>query len=277
MSYQNCLKAHLASYKRATLGDLPAGSFDHHGRLLACGHILPTSNWPLNLIAESRDKVLSFLRANPQIKLHKYFHHLNSSQAFALNLFVPYFEGGLAASSALLGAFGQWGRLGRWDLEAIPDPTEGTNLDAVWDTEDGTRTFCEVKLSESGFGTAPHDERHHGKLQYIYLPRLAPHLSPELQTAVGFFGSYQTLRNIWHLVGAPKGRLVFLLPRANRRLWSMLDVVLNGVTPQVRARINCVAIEDVFSELTANTACPAGFRTYAARLREKYVPEIAED
>lgn len=272
MSYQDELITHLTAYKQTHLGGPSAGTYRHRGRDVPYAHILPTRCSRLNFLEESRDEITSFLRANPQIKLHKYFHHLNSSQAFALNLLVPFFEGGPSASRALLAALGQQTELLCWEPEAIPDPTEGTNLDAVWETNDGGRTFCEVKLSESDFGKARLDERHLAKFSDIYLPRLAPHLSPELQVATGFFGSYQILRNVWHMLGAPKGRLIFLIPRGNTQLWPMLNSVLSRVSASARERIRVVAIEEVLEILAIDTASPARFRVYAQRLQEKYVP-----
>lgn len=272
MSYQDDLIAHLTAYKHTHLGSPPAGVYRHRGRDHRYEHVLPTPGSPLNFLEESRDEIASFLKANHQLKLHRYFHHLNSSQAFALNLFVPFFEGGPAASRALLAALGQKADLVRWEPEAVPDIAEGSNLDAIWDTGDGTRTFCEVKLSERDFGKARHDERHLAKLRDIYLPRLSPYLSPELQTPTGFFGSYQVLRNVWHMVGAPNGQLIFLIPRGNAKMWPTLDATLSGVTAQARERIRCVAIEDVLDSLAANASKAARPRAYAHRLREKYVP-----
>lgn len=272
MSYQDDLIAHLTSYKHLHLGSPPAGNYRHRGRDLRYEHVLPTPGSPLNFLEESRDEIASFMKANRRVKLHRYFHHLNSSQAFALNLFVPFFEGEPEASRALLAALGQKVDLVRWEPEAVPDLAEGSNLDVVWDTIDGARTICEIKLSERDFGKARHDERHLAKLRDIYLPRLSPHLSPELQTPTGFFRSYQVLRNVWHMVGAPNGQLIFLIPRGNTQLWPMLNATLSGVTAQARERIRCVAIEDVLDSLAANPTNPARLRAYADRLREKYVP-----
>jgi hypothetical protein len=275
MSYQEELKEHLIAYKHKHLGSPPAGTYRHLGQELSYEHILPNKDkGRINFLEESRDHIKSFLESNRQIKLHKYFHHLNSSQAFALNLFVPFFEGGAIASSALLNALGQRAELTNWELEAVPDTAEGTNLDAVWETTDGTKTICEVKLSENDFGKARPDDRHRNKLRDIYLPVLEPYLSRELQTEAGFFRSYQILRNVWHLVGTPNGdgRLVFLLPRGNSKLWPMLESTLAQISTSVREKIHCVAIEDVLDSLASNTTNPPHLRTYAQKLCEKYVP-----
>ncbi len=272
MSYQDDLIAHLIEYKRSQLGAPPAGTYRYRGRQVDREHILPDQAKRLNFIEETREEIESFLRFNPQVKLHRYFHHLNSSQAFAPNLFVPFFEGGSAASSALLNAFGQRSTLVDWEPESVPDPAEGTNLDAVWDTSDGVRTFCEVKLSERDFGKARSDPRHLDKLRRIYLPRLAQHMSPDLQDASSFFESYQILRNVWHLVGAPNGRLVFLTPRGNSRLQPMLQAVISRLSESVQGRIRAVAIEDVLDRLGADSNNSTRLRAYALKLRDKYVP-----
>jgi hypothetical protein len=87
-----------------------------------------------------------YLEHHPEIELHQYFHHLNSSQAFALNLFFPYFEGPPGRSRILLRALGQEGTLQErhWKLEDVPDKAEESNIDVTWMTASMTRTLCEV-------------------------------------------------------------------------------------------------------------------------------------
>jgi hypothetical protein len=270
VSYQNDLKRHLADYKRRHLGISQPGNFLYRGRKVRRDHILPTENASRNLLEEARPKASAFLAKNP-MKRHRYFHHLNSSQAFAFNLFFPYFSGGPAASSALLRALGQEGPLAKWEPEAIPELTEGTNIDVLWKTTDGVQTLCEVKLSEAGFGKAANDTRHREKLKRDYAPILVTHLEPERLEEQAFFDSYQFNRNLWHIVRASHDRLIFLLPRANVGLWAQLGKSLAGVVPRTRDRISLVAIEDVIAKLSGDERCPAGLRDYANKLRQKYV------
>jgi hypothetical protein len=124
MSYQDDLITHLIEYKRNHLGAPPAGTYRYHRRDVSREHILPIQSSRLNFLAEARGEIEAFLNLNPHVKLHQYFHHLNSSQAFALNLFVPFFEGGTPASTALLCALGQQGTLVRWEPESIVDRSE---------------------------------------------------------------------------------------------------------------------------------------------------------
>ena len=132
MSYRDKLRRHLSEYKRLHLGIGTPGVFRYRGREVQYQHILPLANASANLFAEAEPSASAFLAAHPG-KRHRYFHHLNSSQAFAFNLFFPYFSGEPEAASALLRAFGQKGVLAGWEPEAVPAPDEETNVDAIWD------------------------------------------------------------------------------------------------------------------------------------------------
>ncbi|MGH9713643.1 MAG: PGN_0703 family putative restriction endonuclease [Candidatus Acidiferrales bacterium] len=272
MSYQNDLKQHLTEYKKLWLGISEPGVFRHRGRDLLYGHILPVQNAELNLFEEARH----FRQIYTNVKLHRYFHHLNSSQAFAINLFFPFFSGKPEAASALLRALGSPGVFASWEPEWVPDPIERTNIDVSWRTESGATTVCEVKLSETDFGKTLDDSRHREKFP-AYRDRLIPHLEATRLERVAFFDAYQFNRNVYHMVLNDGTRLLFLLPRANTVLWERLKELLNGVMPSTRARISAVAIETAIAALCTDEKCPKEMREYAARLKQKYViPNGAE-
>jgi hypothetical protein len=267
VSYQDELKKHLADYKRRHLGISELGVFLYRGREVPEEHILPLSDCSRNLLEEASD----FFTAYPNIKRHQYFHHLNSSHAFAFNLFFPYFSGGPEPASALLRALGCQGVFASWEPEAIPDADEGSNIDMLWTTEDGAQTFCEVKLSEADFGSAPDDARHRDKLENIYGPVLAAHLESRRLEREVFFDAYQFNRNVWHMVRSDRSRLIFLLPRSNAVLWSLLQELLLGVVHRRRNRISIVGIEDVIAKLSSDDRCPRGLLQYANKLKQKYL------
>ena len=270
MSYQDKLKRHLADYKRLHLGISEPGIFRYRGHEVLHEHILPLAKEYRNLFEEAEPLARAFLEKHPN-KRHQYFHHLNSSQAFAFNLFFPYFTGGPEAASALLRALGQQGILDGWEPEAVPEPCEGSNVDVCWTTTNGARTFCEVKLSEADFGKAADDARHRAKLKNIYSPVLAAHLEPGRLERQAFFGAYQFNRNVWHMVRADHNRLMFLVARSNDILWKQLKELLLGVALRARSRISVVAIEDVLANLSEDDLCPKGFREYAKKLKQKYL------
>lgn len=268
-TYAKHLNAHLASYKTKYLGAFEPGKYIYRGEELRYDHILPREQAWLNLLAQYRPDIQQYLSDRPEIALHRYFHHLNSSQAFALNLFFPYFEKGGAYQ--LLAAMGSAGHLTSWVPEYIVDAEEGTNVDVSW-LSGGVRTYCEVKLSEQEFGTAKDDERHRGKLERIYRPSLVGACAPEWLQPESFFQNYQLFRNLWLISREPGSNLVFLAPRANRRIWTQLTAFFGILHEPIATRVRAVAIEDVIESLAAAADLPPALRTYAELLRDKYIP-----
>ena len=271
MNYRTLLIRHLVSYRRSELLINECGIYRYRGRAVPCEHVLPARAVWRNVLPAALESSQTFLAKNPK-KRHRYFHHLNSSQAFAFNLFFPYFDGGPEAASALLRALGQGGTLRAWEPEAVLDPEEKTNLDATWLTSDGIRTFCEVKLSESDLGRASDDKHHRRKLRKTYRQVLAGHIRAELLEPSQFFRSYQFLRNVWYLAQAENGRLLFLVPRANTSIWGALSTVIPLVHQPLRSRISLVPIESVLAGLQADSTLQPDLRAHAIDLERKYVP-----
>ena len=273
MNFQTRLNRHLADYKESVLGIREAGIFLYRGRQVPKPHILPLERRWDNLLPPARELVQRVWTPHGRLKLHRYFHHLNSSQAFAFNLFFPYFEGGPAASSALLRALGSGNAsLAGWEPEAIPNEAERTNLDMRCVLSNGEVILCEVKVSERDFGKAKNDVRHRTKLRDTYSSAMTPHVAPALLAEGAFLQAYHILRKVRHLVAASEYRLLFLMPRANKALWVQLEQVLERVNSTTRERIRAVAIEDVLVSLRNDPACPENLRRYAGDLAAKYVP-----
>ena len=126
--YQIGLREHLARYAKRRLGVTEPGV--HRGR--AYPHILPYRLRFLNLLESGRAEIQDYLRTHPSVQLHQYFHHLNSSQALALNVFYPYFAAGGQAVHALMRSMGMGESVESWEFEAVPDDDEGTQVDVAW-------------------------------------------------------------------------------------------------------------------------------------------------
>lgn len=270
MSYKDLLLSHLAKYRRDELKVAEPGLFKYRGRDVPVEHVLPKDQPWLGIPPEARDTVRQYVEARG-IRLHQYFHHLNSSQAFALSLFVPFFEGGHESSTALLRAFGIDGQLVSWAAEEVPDQKEGTNLDAAWSTSAGRKYLCEVKLTEAEFGVAANDVAHQEKLANTYEPVLRDHIHSSRLTASVFFQSYQILRNLWHAAKLPNSYVVFLYPRQHEVLTHLLAPVLDDITSDLRGRVLVVHSEDVLGRLAQDESCPLALRSYASRLSRKYL------
>lgn len=269
--YTKELQSHLASYKHSRLGVREAGIFLHKGVEIKCGHILPRDLKWLNILEPYRSEIHQYISAHPDIRLHKFFHHLNSSQAFALNLFYPFFENVHAASSALSRALGVKETVASWMPEYVPDTNEGTNVDISWQNQQGDWTYCEVKLSEAEFGAAKGDPRHLEKLNKTYGPVLQPDCPESLLQPDIFFGYYQILRNVWLAARDPAASVVFLLPSRNETLWRPLRDVVSSLETSLRNRIHLTAMEDVLKTLANDKSCLPKLSWYAELLAEKYV------
>ncbi|MEJ7607614.1 MAG: hypothetical protein WKF37_15425 [Bryobacteraceae bacterium] len=98
------------------------------------------------------------------------------------------------------------------------------------------RMVCRRSASqaETDFGKAVDDARHRAKLVDIYGQILTGHLEPARLERLAFFKAYQFNRNVWHMVRTDGSRLIFLLPRANVGLWTLLQHLLSGVAPLTR-------------------------------------------
>jgi len=269
-TYQKRLETHLADYKVHRLGIEEEGTFVFRGKARNCGHILPKRLAWLNIPEAFRKEVMEYVGRSAHIERHKYFHHLNSSQALAFALFYPYW---LRAPRALARA------LGISDFEAVefewvPERDEGTNVDVWWTSKGGVSTYCEVKLSEREFGGASDDARHHRKLERTYAPILTGVVAKSLLEPKAFFANYQILRNLWLASrgGHEKDRVVFLMPAANRGPEQQLKAVLSKVSDSLRSRVQIVHLESLLATLAADRS-DEGLGWYARMLQEKYVPD----
>jgi hypothetical protein len=268
-SYQTALKKHLAEYKANRLGVREAGIYRKTGR--AYQHLLPSNLRYLNLLESIRAEFREYLRHNPAVRLHPDFHHLNSSQAFAINLFYPFLSAGGEASRLMVNALGMVGDIREWHFEHVPDPEEGTNVDVAWQNSDGTWVFCEVKLSEGEFGSAKPDKRHEKKYHEIYSPRLHGLVDERLLEFNEFCRHYQLLRNVSLLGTHPDSHVVFLIPEQNGALIPALKAVLDSLAATVRHRVHLSYLEKVLASIKNHGTLNPELKVYAAQLEEKYV------
>jgi hypothetical protein len=266
-SYEQILKRHLEAYRLGRLGGVESGVYESNGTTRPYGHILPTDLKWLNILEPFRLEVKEYQVANG-LSLHRYFHHLNSSQAFTFNLFIPLFQHAPEALAAAL----QTRALKTLQLEYCADPVERTQVDVLWTIDEATQVYCEVKLSESEFGSTDGLGRHQRKLEETYRPMLGKHVSEAIWEANGaiFFKFYQVYRNLWLAArpGRDTDQVRFLLPRANIALSTQLSEALDFVRAGLRSRTQILYIEDVLRQIARlpQTAW------YGGMLEEKYVP-----
>jgi hypothetical protein len=263
-TYQKNLEKHLAEYRLHRLGVEKKGTFKFNGKDKQYGHILPKELKWLNILEPFRKEAQMYADTHKTFKPHIYFHHLNSSQAFALNLFWPF---QLQSPEALQRAF-DCESVTNLKLEHVVDGVEGTNVDVSW-MSGAVAIHCEVKLSENEFGKGANDPAHVKKLDRIYRPILTGQMSETLLEPVRFFKFYQVYRNLWLAARDrhDQDQIRFLLPRANTRLVALLNQSLDGVGASLRGRVRIIFIEDLLATLSSD----ATLGRYARLLQEKYV------
>ena len=245
-----------AQYKSEDLGIQAHGTFRRDGKEHA--HILPLEHQFLNLLEPARGYLRDYLATCPAVTLHRDFHHLNSSQAFAFNLFFRSLHRAARNRARCFARSGRRASLALGNRKRYRIPLRGQ----MWT----------VKLSESQFGSAIPNKHHSKKREEIYLSRLQGCVEPKILLPEAFFANYQLLRNLWHIACADRSFLVFLLPRANAALWDQVQAFHLRVRASLVARVSVIAIEDVLSRIAVDPICPEDLKKYVQALKRKYVP-----
>jgi Restriction Endonuclease associating with ARP len=209
----------LELYKKEKLGINELGIFKYRGQELLKNHILPTEFKTHNIIEFYRDSFYS--SSNSQIDFHKYYHHLNSSQALCINLFFPLIaEGQLSLVLDLLNIPRQATVEASFEKESDVEVGGGrkTNFDFYLHLSNNFKVYFEIKYTESEFGKAKNDNEHRDKYVKTYLPLLKnnDYINPEFSDVNNFLDSYQIMRNLSHI--NEDSFVVFVYPEANKKI-----------------------------------------------------------
>ena len=251
MNYQKKVKQHLGTYKKEVLGVDEKGLFKHNGNEYCFDHILPKQLADLNIMKEYREP---FLNSDySKINYHRYFHHLNSSQALCINLFFPLIhEQKLNVILELLELPGKGVRRSEFEKLSPIEQTSGrkTNFDFYLELTDGKQIFFEVKYTEQEFGKAKHDQRHIEKFEKTYLPLLRnnPFICEEFKTVNMFLGNYQIMRNLVHI--GESDYVVFLFPEANQNIQKQASMAFNKMLSEKgREKLKILYLEEMVQHI----------------------------
>ena len=248
MSYQSQLKDHLGDYKTSYLGIEEDGFW----RNKAYRHILPKEHYKLNILETIRDEFWDYFETQDALKMHRYFYHLNSSQAMCFNLFYPFMMDNNRYLNILLGTLGlPTNGVSEVLFEKIIDKPEGTNFDFYIRYENGMQILFEVKLQESGFGSAINNEERNKKFGQIYKKRMGNIISTRFQNRPVFFKYYQLIRNLTYLGYNDKTHLFFIMPFENKALENktseLIHLLIEG---KYKDRVNIKFLENLVSALS---------------------------
>ena len=263
---------HLARYKVSALGVRENGLFSYRGRIIPKAHILPIANLKANILEKYRSRFFASEHGN--IKLHRYFHHLNSSQALCINLFYPLIAENelglllnfleLQPADEMLACFER--------ASGIEIAARRTSFDFHIRYAAGHDVFAEVKYTEDGFGKAKDDEEHRNKFHKTYLPLVdkSAFLVPECRNVSFFLEHYQLLRNLVHI--RSNAHVVLLFPSANGNVAKQAVYAKERLlTRDGFNKLKIVCLEGLLDRLEEK--CAGGpLDGYYADFRAKYLP-----
>lgn len=278
MAFKDSILDGLIDYKIKKIKIKEPGIFRYGGKDIEKDHILPRKYQHYNILEKYREY---FYTSDFQfISLHKYFHHLNSSQAMCINLFLPFiFEKGL------------WEYLLNYlnlpaekisnvqfekesDIEHVEHGGRKTNFDFFIETEKNNKFYFEIKYTEDGFASTKRDENHIKKFKNTYSSLLADniYINKDYKSMDSFLANYQIMRNLVHI--SKKRYVIFIIPKQNKKVYNQArEVEQKILSANGEKYFKILAIEDFLSYLLSlnNSLINEYFREFT----KKYFPSIS--
>lgn len=267
MSYKQFRKnvlVRLETYKKGVLKIEEKGIFRYKGEKYEPEHILPISKGKSKKYIVKEYNVLSCLNGEDFLiekDLHRYAHHLNSSQLMCYNFFRPYIikEGGKTCpNDALMDLLSKYIVINQCDdaechfeyVQGGDYEGEGTNFD-FYLKSGKTEVFFEIKYTEAGFGKCENDGRHKDKFVRIYngLIKKCPAIKESISFNDEFCKNYQLFRNSIRATGKNK-YVIFIYDENNPYCKNQLDEFLRKfITDDYKMNIIGITWQDLVHQL----------------------------
>lgn len=248
------IEKHLEDYKNSELKISECGEW--WGNHKKYGHILPIEKKFENII-NYKNKIDSLLNEKD---LHLGFHHLNSSQALALNLFGP-----LVVENKFSIINNRISDNSKGIFEFVESSKEGTHFDFY--IQNSTDNFYfEVKYMEKDFGIADADEKHQQKYVEIYKNKLEQITQiDENDLGNDFYKQYQLWRNI---IYAKNGYVFFVLPRFRDDLIKKVEAAKDKIkNEEIKNRVDVLIIDDLIKRCKEDDR----FKEHYTKFEKKYL------
>ncbi|MDD4569458.1 MAG: hypothetical protein PHE70_04955 [Tepidanaerobacteraceae bacterium] len=267
---------HLGQYKTKKLNITKKGLYNHKGKRIFHDHILPKNQEDLNIIKPYNLylRVSEYLK---DVKRHRYFHHLNSSQAMCINFFYP-----LIKEEKLDSILQVLHIPGHIDYSKVKFEKEShietgrdrkTNFDFFIRTREGTNLYFEIKYTENEFGKVNNDAEHIEKFYRIYEPVLknSDAISEDFKSMEQFFSNYQIMRNLIHI--DDNSYVIFIYPKENIRIRkAALDAKDKTLKPDWKKHLIPYTWEDIIKDITQLLKSNSSLNKYYKRdFTEKYL------
>jgi hypothetical protein len=274
MTFQQTIKNKLGLYRNRKFPNHQAGFWKTTNGNITQQHILQLKHRDLNLLDPYRSDFLLSQFPKPKGFYHRYFHHLNSSQAMCLNFFFPLFkENKLEWVLEFLGIQDEFVRYDKVEFEKKSsldrsDFGEPTNFDFYFETESGLKFYFEIKYTESEFGSAKNDDRHINKFNAVYKKHISK-LNPNHQKMDSFFRNYQIGRNLIHI--DERTYVVFVFPSENTKISDQSNRARNEIlSPEWLNQLKLVTWEDLVMGIE-NRTTNSKLHLQWKEFREKYL------
>ena len=272
--FHSRLSEHFRAYKARHLPDVPDGVLHHNGVPLEYPHILPKERFDLNILPSIRAPFWRWFESqHGNIKLHHFFHHLNSSQALCFNLLFPFLaDDGKTVDVRLLRALAIDSKSAfSGQFETVLGKDENTNFDFYLEAESGRKVFCELNFSETEFGSCEDDERHRVELELHYRPYLQGHIDAHWFDGKTFFENYQILRSVSYLARDPDSTLFFIFPEANESLRRSEETIAKVAADALGRRVMILHLEVLLERVRALIGDEPALLDHFDQFTEKYV------
>lgn len=267
------LKEHLIDYKNKNekLKDCECGEWNKK----KYPHILPAAKLNLLNAGYKKQLELTFDEIDRRKEIHKGFANLNSSQAFALNFFVPIIEEHLFDELLHGIKIHQIEKDFNPKFEFIKFENEGTQLDFYLETLDKRQNFTfEVKYSESAFGEANNstnekETEHNKKYNDIYKQKLEFVLKEfdANKFKNKFFEEYQLWRNI--SFASDDTFVCFVFPEFRNDLKITVDEAKKLCKPEIANTIHCIVVDEFVCKMMKNDN--TNLKNHYTEFYEKYL------
>ncbi|RNF39607.1 PGN_0703 family putative restriction endonuclease [Planococcus salinus] len=273
MTFEQAMKIHLSDYKMTKLALTHPEKW--RGKDKDYHYILPASQWELNFLSSYRTEIVKYI-TEEKVKLHQYFHHLNSSQAVCFNFFYPLIaEGQLPLLLKALQLSGE--EVEAYKFEKNMPGKERTNFDFYLKLKSGKEVLFEVKYTENGFGKATDSERYQKQYRNVYRQMLAGKIQSGVSEYHALIKNYQLLRNIAYVDSGGEKQLILIGPKNNKKLHKEYENAMRDIiTPELRKSIQMITweslVERVKIQLMSNVNMHGKLADHYQEFQEKYFP-----
>lgn len=270
MSFRDRAIVHLIEYKHNVLNVTEPGRWKRNGKEYA--HILPEGMLELNLLEGYRSELMAYIRDN-KIRLHKDFHHLNSSQALCLNFFYPMLaDNQMHLLLELLHCEDEGYETCMFERVSEID---GTNFDFSISLKSGREIYFEIKYSENRFGSVKDKEQYRRKYKEVYRKQLTGKIRDSVHEYQALLDHYQLMRNISHVNAESDDLLIIICPKDRSKLLQEFNIVMEQIVePKLHDKIRLITWETIMQRLNKKleqtSNIPDRLKAHYSQLEEKY-------